>query len=600
MRIPEKMRLLREMQKKQDLLSIKGGKSFEDLEIWKTPKKVTEYAGNRKRIHLIHWYAKNRSSLELTDVEKFHFTMLYLSDFDCKFDEIYFTVAIDDMDADPLKEFISDKINELTKYGTAKLHVNFIKNNVSTGELDTWLKLFDFIYDDDEEALLFYSHFKGTGRHNDSKTNLNVKYWAYLLYQGCLIDGWETSQSVLNDKASFGACINEKNIDIEYYKAEFPFWNVVQNVQNRKVYTGTFYWINSLHAKHMLSDRKICKQDIHDIRNLNKRVNTGNYLAAPWFVEYSIPSILNEQPTAYFRNSNKYDFHEYELYNTRHLPEYINKFNNLYNMCMDRKAVASITHSRCILSCIFNNYEKVHEIRQRSPEIDYVMITDDPDLKSDTWTVIHENEYPELTKLSDPIAKCWYVRFHPFEFCPSAQTVFKIDGDMEINKTPEKLFNDFEAGKKDIGFAIHPYRSDVYSEIDEWKRIRPDRAKLAQQKQFFNSKKYKSTGLIESGYLMISHSDRAKEILDVSWKLCVDCRPEGKEASPVDQTLFTYSVHMNFGNGDNFMVYDRHLVSNSYITIMGHNSNIPAALFEDPKLPERTIFNIKINPYYIE
>ena len=128
MRIPEKMRLLREMQKKQDLLSIKGGKSFEDLEIWKTPKKVTEYAGNRKRIHLIHWYAKNRSSLELTDVEKFHFTMLYLSDFDCKFDEIYFTVAIDDMDADPLKEFISDKINELTK--------KVLEENLSVRELE--------------------------------------------------------------------------------------------------------------------------------------------------------------------------------------------------------------------------------------------------------------------------------------------------------------------------------------------------------------------------------------------------------------------------------------------------------------------------------
>ena len=34
-----------------------------------------------------------------------------------------------------------------------------------------------------------------------------------------------------------------------------------------------------------------------------------------------------------------------------------------------------------VLTYIFNHYEKVHEIREKDPEADYVLITDDPQLK---------------------------------------------------------------------------------------------------------------------------------------------------------------------------------------------------------------------------
>ncbi len=43
-----------------------------------------------------------------------------------------------------------------------------------------------------------------------------------------------------------------------------------------------------------------------------------------------------------------------------------------------------------VLTYIFNGYEQVHEVGEKDFDADYVLVTDDPNLKSETWRVIYD------------------------------------------------------------------------------------------------------------------------------------------------------------------------------------------------------------------
>ena len=55
-----------------------------------------------------------------------------------------------------------------------------------------------------------------------------------------------------------------------------------------------------------------------------------------------------------------------------------------------------------VLTYIFNGYEFVHEVGEKDPEADYVLVTDDPNITSETWRVVYSS-----TPGYSPFAKCW-------------------------------------------------------------------------------------------------------------------------------------------------------------------------------------------------
>lgn len=59
-----------------------------------------------------------------------------------------------------------------------------------------------------------------------------------------------------------------------------------------------------------------------------------------------------------------------------------------------------------VLTFIFNDYEPVREIKEKSPDADFILVTDNPSLTSETWTVLYD---PKLSGLS-VFEKCYQVR----------------------------------------------------------------------------------------------------------------------------------------------------------------------------------------------
>ena len=81
-----------------------------------------------------------------------------------------------------------------------------------------------------------------------------------------------------------------------------------------------------------------------------------------------------------------------------------------------------------VLTYIFNGYEIVQEIGKKDPDADYVLVTDDPNLKSDTWRVVLDQ-----TRGRSPFGKCYEVRHHPFRYV-NTDIVVRIDGSIKMLK----------------------------------------------------------------------------------------------------------------------------------------------------------------------
>ena len=117
-----------------------------------------------------------------------------------------------------------------------------------------------------------------------------------------------------------------------------------------------------------------------------------------------------------------------------------------------------------ILCYIINGYEDVKEVLQKDPNAEYILVTDDKNLTSNTWNVIYDES---LNALPSTFDKCYAIRFNVFKYCHSPICVY-IDGNVQVNKPLAPLIDKFEDGKYDMCLMPHPLRTNFVSEYNAW------------------------------------------------------------------------------------------------------------------------------------
>lgn len=120
-----------------------------------------------------------------------------------------------------------------------------------------------------------------------------------------------------------------------------------------------------------------------------------------------------------------------------------------------------------VLTYIINHYEVVHEIWDKDSEAEYLLITDDASLKSDTWTVVYD---PDLEGLST-FDKCYAIRFNCFKYAHT-DICMRLDGNVQIKAPLKPLIDAFEAGGYDAALMPHPVRDNFVEEYAVWVRER--------------------------------------------------------------------------------------------------------------------------------
>lgn len=225
-----------------------------------------------------------------------------------------------------------------------------------------------------------------------------------------------------------------------------------------------------------------------------------------------------------------------------------------------------------VLTYIFDGYEKVHEIIEKDEDAEYILVTDDPELVSDTWTVVTDEKLDGLSVFD----KCYQVRFHPFDYV-NTDTCFRIDGSVEIKSSLAPIVDKFDEGGYDVLLMHHPRRNSLVDEYNTWIRTRDYDTENAVK--ILNGLanlgwSINDHGLYEFTVCLMRDNKMNRDMNNITYDLLKYFGKDG-EIERLDQTVYSYVVD-KFGRyaGIKVLLTDETLITDSrYFQWYMHNSN---------------------------
>lgn len=149
-------------------------------------------------------------------------------------------------------------------------------------------------------------------------------------------------------------------------------------------------------------------------------------------------------------------------------------FEYFFSLCMNpintelflnTLEVKKTKYKYSVLTCIFNGYEIVRDIPNPREDVEYVLVTDDFNIKSDTWKVKYiDSFFDEMSGF----AKAFYVKYHPFEFVESDNFIW-IDGSIQIKDDfTEEIMEPFINSNYEILELVNTIYHQGDYELNRW------------------------------------------------------------------------------------------------------------------------------------
>ena len=196
-----------------------------------------------------------------------------------------------------------------------------------------------------------------------------------------------------------------------------------------------------------------------------------------------------------------------------------------------------------VLTYIFGGYESVHEVLEKDKDAEYILVTDDETLKSDTWNIIVDKMDGKSI-----MEKCYYVRFHPFVYVHTDMVV-RLDSSIGINKPLGVFINKMEDGNYDRCLMIHPRRNTLTDEYHQWVRSRGYSQEQADYclhiltQEFYYDLSYK--GLFQGCFEIVKYNYINREINHLTYMYLHDVALNG-DIDRIDQTILTFVINYYF------------------------------------------------------
>lgn len=251
-----------------------------------------------------------------------------------------------------------------------------------------------------------------------------------------------------------------------------------------------------------------------------------------------------------------------------------------------------------ILCYIINNYEKVHEILEKDVDCEYILVTDNPHLKSKTWTVIYDKSLDNLSTFD----KCYAIRFNLFKYVTTDICIY-IDANIEIKKSLYPLIEKMNNGNYDMCMMPHPLNSTFLPEYNNWIKWR--NYPIQKAKLFFDLLKsinydlnYK--GLFQ-GCFKIVRNGKINDDFDRLTLSFLKYLGNENEIERLDQTVYSFVLNTWFNHIKIFPVSEQ-ILRSSYMTWYWHNSDKPNMnIFYDINKPDiKWMFNKQVECAYLK
>ena len=207
-------------------------------------------------------------------------------------------------------------------------------------------------------------------------------------------------------------------------------------------------------------------------------------------------------------------------------------------------------------------YESVKEPLAIDPTVEYILFTDNKDLKSKHWKIIQLTD-----KLDDPRRTSRLPKILAHKYLPEHDISVYIDSSLEI-KTPDvcQMVSDCMEGH-DIALYKHYKRKCVYDEI-EFVMNSTDRVVANKDLCFAALKKYedinypRGNGLFENAFIFRRNTEKNKKLNNLWWK-------EYMAGTERDQFTFMYALEVE-GVKPNPIKIGKQFRVNQYVNFHKH------------------------------
>ena len=236
-----------------------------------------------------------------------------------------------------------------------------------------------------------------------------------------------------------------------------------------------------------------------------------------------------------------------------------------------------------VLTYIFNNGDILREA-PKDDNIEYICVTDNTELKSDTWKIIIDEDLVG----KDSEYASFYVRYHPFKYC-SSNICMRIDGSIQIKESLVSMFEEFDNSNKDICIMTNSRARSIRQELLHWSFL-PTEMKEGQKTLYKElGVDINSEGSIQSPLSITRNNDLCNECDARCWDMLNQISTDKFTARPT-QVIMTVAIYLT--KGLDIMFVDEYLIQSNAIQWCNHNKNtIRKSLF---KLKHKEFFGTPI------
>ena len=224
-----------------------------------------------------------------------------------------------------------------------------------------------------------------------------------------------------------------------------------------------------------------------------------------------------------------------------------------------------------VLTYLMGGYEKIHEVKEKSPHARYLLITDREDLKSETWEVIYDK-----TLTGSAANKTRDVKWHPWRYTDD-ETVIILDGSIGVNEPLDDIIHVFDCGGHELCMMIHPERNTVRAEMDawiDWRCLDPNDAE--KQLSIMEGARYPINsyrGLYQCCFRICRRTPSVLRWMETVAGLLTLCGKEGEFATP-EQILASFALNKWWSHLPVMWVSER-LINSNYLTWYLHGTDQP-------------------------
>ncbi|MEJ0075853.1 MAG: glycosyltransferase domain-containing protein [Alphaproteobacteria bacterium] len=171
---------------------------------------------------------------------------------------------------------------------------------------------------------------------------------------------------------------------------------------------------------------------------------------------------------------------------------------------------------KVVYTCLFGDYERFNDFEyERSPDIDFVLFTDDPDIVSRHWKTI---VMPRT--MLDPARAVREIKTQPHRFLAGHDWSLFIDNTVRLKAPPREIFEEYLANADSPYVCFRHYRRDcVYAEADvvkEWNLDDP--ARVDAQMNFYRGLGYPAhNGLAKNAFILRRHHEGSLPKIMDAW-----------------------------------------------------------------------------------